>query len=336
MKASVTLLLLLTFVSPSWAADAGPQPKIEIPRIRYDIGKIFEQPQYEYAFTVRNRGKADLIIDKVQPGCGCTAAKFDSLIAPGSEGKIWLVVDGNKVHGEFEKTATVHSNDPVHSVMTLYIAGNERPYVNVTPAGRIYLMGHFDEPVEKKVTLSSNEEGLDFKVSGVTSDVDEQITYDVTPGDAHGEYVLTVRKNPKLPTNTTYGAIYVHTNSEHSPEVGIPVQVVTKGAITVQPEMVNFGRVKFTENGTNASPVTRSVILLKTSGEFAVEDVSVDNEHFVASLKETVPGKRFEVSVTFQPPVKSKVSQREVGELHIRTNDPGEPSITVRMVARAL
>ncbi len=46
-------------------------------------------------------------------------AKFDKVIPPGREGKIELAVGGDKVHGEFTKSATVDSNDPDHPHMTL-------------------------------------------------------------------------------------------------------------------------------------------------------------------------------------------------------------------------
>jgi hypothetical protein len=36
-----------------------------------------------------------------------TVAKFDKVVSPGREGKIELAVGGDKVHGEFTKSATV-------------------------------------------------------------------------------------------------------------------------------------------------------------------------------------------------------------------------------------
>jgi hypothetical protein len=34
----------------------------------YDFGEVFERDKYEYKFTVRNRGDADLMIEDVKPG----------------------------------------------------------------------------------------------------------------------------------------------------------------------------------------------------------------------------------------------------------------------------
>lgn len=44
------------------------KPEIFLPELRYDFGKVFEQEKYEHDFVVKNRGKADLVIDRVKPG----------------------------------------------------------------------------------------------------------------------------------------------------------------------------------------------------------------------------------------------------------------------------
>jgi len=263
-------------------------------------------------------------------------ANYDKAIPPGQEGIIEIAVDGAKVHGHFEKTATVHTNDPDHPVMTIILTGEEVPYVDVTPPGKIYLQGRYGEAVERKVTLASNEEGLDFKVLGVSSNVDDKITYKVDPGEEAGEYQLTIWKNPKLPTLATFGSLYIDTNSENAPKTTLQVQIVTKGAISVQPQTLNYGRVKFEDAGAEARDITKSVNLIKSAGEFEVQGIDIDNENFKADVETLVPGKRYKVNVVFSPPVRKSDRQNEMGEMIIRTNDPTEPSVRVRLVARAL
>lgn len=46
----------------------GNKPEIFLPELRHDFGKVFEQEKYEHDFVVKNRGKADLVIEKVKPG----------------------------------------------------------------------------------------------------------------------------------------------------------------------------------------------------------------------------------------------------------------------------
>ncbi len=318
---------------PTGAADA--KPAIEIPKMRQDFGDVFERPKYEYAFAVHNRGKADLVIESVHPGCGCTVAQFDSVIAPGGEGQIMLVLDGGRVHGEFTKTATVRCNDPDHPELTLTIAGNEIPYIAVHPQGTVYLHGRYDEPVEKTITLSSNEKDFDLKILSVTSNVDDKISYDYKPGTKKGEYVLHVQKKLNLPTSSAYGAITVHTNSEKSPDAIIQVHVMTKGSISVTPSTLNYGTVPFGNKGPG-KPVTKSIMVLRTTGEFTIKDISISNKNFTAKVAPVQAGKQYKVDVTFVPPAEKEISQREMGEMIITTDDPHEPSVRVNLIARAL
>jgi hypothetical protein len=319
------------------AAATGPRPIIEIPKMRQDFGEVFEREKFEYTFAVKNRGKADLIISDVKPGCGCTVANFDKVIAPGAEGKIELVLDGTRVHGDFVKTAQVHSNDPEHPELTLTIAGKKVGFLNVVPDGVVYLQGRYEEPIEKEVTISSNEKLPDFKVIGASSDIDDKISYEVKPGLVKGEYILKIKKNPETPISSSYGTVTIKTNSTNAPETKLQVQVMTKGNITVSPSSVNFGSVAFAAKDKNASPVTRTVMVIRNSGEgLDVKDVKIDNPNFKATVESVTPGKQFKVEVTFSPPLKRSPTQRETGELIINTNDPREPSVRVHLVARAM
>jgi len=263
-------------------------------------------------------------------------AEFDKVIPPGQEGKITLVIEGNKVHGSFSKSATVRSNDPDRPVTTITLAGTEIPYVNVTPAERVYLQGTYDEAVEKTLTVSSNEEDIDFKILGVESNLDDKITYKYQPGEHEGEWVVSLYKNPKLPTLSTYGTLTIHTNSQRAPDKTIQVQVVTKGSITVQPSLVNFGRVRFGADGQDGDVLNKTVTLIRSRGEFAIRDMTVNNNNFEAKVKEEVPGKRYTIDVRFTAPARSRAAQAESGELIIYTDDPSEPHVRVQLVARAL
>ncbi len=257
------------------------------------------------------------------------------MIPPGQEGKIKLQVNGNKVHGVFRKSATVYSNDPEHPQIRLTLQGKEIPYVEVTPQDRVYLQAYYGEKAEQVLTLHSNEKDLDFQVTGVTSNIDDKITYRYEPGE-NGTWKLYVFKNPRLPTGNIFGTLFVHTNSQRAKTKSIQVQVMTKGTITVQPAFVNFGRVKFATAGAEPGPVTRNVMLLKTRGDFRVESIEIDNPNFRADLKTVTPGRHYEVAVSFTPPRRQQANQREIGTMTIRTDDPTEPVVTVRLMARSL
>ena len=262
-------------------------------------------------------------------------AKFDKVISPGREGKIELAVGGDKVHGEFTKSATVDSNDPDHPHMTLTVTGKEIPYVNIQPEGTVYMHGRFGEAVEQDLTISSNEKDLDLKVLGVHSNIDDKITYAVEPAPAPGTYTLKVFKNPKLPTLSTYGTITVSTNSKRAPDTTVQVHVMTKGSITLSPTILTYGAVKFTDENGPGAPETKALTVTKTAGGFKIKDVAINNDNFKAVVDPVTAGQQYRIQVTFTPPVRKTARQTEVGEMIIHTDDPNEPAVRVQLVARA-
>lgn len=263
-------------------------------------------------------------------------AKFDKVIPPGQEGKIEMAVEGDRVSGTFLKTATVRTNDPVKRTFTIGIGGTEIPFVKLAPVGTVFLQGRFDEAVHRQVILNSNEKDLDFKVTRLSSNIDDKITYTYAPTGTPGEYRLDIHKNPKLPTLTTYGSLFVHTNSKRSPKTDIQVNVMTKGAISVSPMTLNFGPVRFGDREAEGSPVTKSVVLFKSTGGLEVTRIDLNNASFSA-VPEPVPGgNQYRVQVTFRPPMKRQNRHVESAEMIIHTNDKLEPAIRVQVVARAM
>jgi hypothetical protein len=322
-------------VVPVWAQDE-KRPAIDIPETRHDFGAIFEQKEYIHNFAVYNRGTADLVIKEVDPACGCTVAKFDRLIPPGGKGNIEFVLDGGRVHGQFNKTALVVSNDPRRTTMTIAVAGSEIPYLNLKPEGTVYLHGRYDEHVERILTIGSNEKEQDFKVTGVTSNLDDKITYTIDPGPGDNEYTLSIYKNPKLPTLITTGTISIHSNSTGSPRTDVQVHLMTKGSINVTPSVLNFGPVKFGEALASGQPVTKGIIVSRSTGDFEIREVQFSNGNFVAAVEPISQGKQYRVQVTFTPPPKRLVQQDETAEMIIRTSDALEPAIRVALAARAM
>ncbi len=320
----------------SGSARSQGQPKIDIPETRHDFGRVFERKQYIHEFMVYNRGDADLVINNVRPSCGCTVTNFDKLVAPGKQGKIEFVLDGEKVHDEFNKNATVSSNDPTHPTMTIAVTGHEIPYLEIEPAGTVYLHGRYGEHIERSMTVSSNEEDLNFQILRASSNIDDKITYQVEPTSTAGTYQVTVYKNPLLPTLITYGTLYLHTNSKVAAKSEIQVHIITKGDISVSPQAVNFGQVKFAEGAGSGQAVTRSIIVSKSAGEFSIKDVRLSNPNFSAIVEPVADGKQYRVQVTFTPPLKTLAQQSETSEMIIHTNDAQEPAIRVAVAARAM
>jgi hypothetical protein len=257
-------------------------------------------------------------------------AEYDKVIPPGQEGEITLEVKGAGIQGEFSKSATITSNDPRNPRKVISISGKIVAYVELQPSSRIYLRGMYGEKVEKEVTLKSNEK-QDFEIKKVTSNIDDKITYKVIPTEDPKLYRIKVWKNPKLPTMNLWGTLYIHTNSEHSPEKVVQVSVTTRGAIVVQPSTLNFGT--YSPAKAPVGTIEKSITVFKVQGDFHIRNVEFSSDLYEAAVEPLEGGKSYKVTVSFQPGEEKK---QYVDEMIIKTDDPQEPSLRVRLLARII
>lgn len=76
-----------------------------------NLGKIIEGQKVAVAFRFRNSGDKPLIIESVQPSCGCTVADYPKEpIAPGAEGEISGTFNSEGREGLQHKELTVKAN----------------------------------------------------------------------------------------------------------------------------------------------------------------------------------------------------------------------------------
>ena len=76
-----------------------------------DFGKIQEGQQLEVSFRFRNTGSKPLVIERVQPSCGCTVAEQPKEPIPsGAEGLIKATFNSRNHVGINHKTLNVFAN----------------------------------------------------------------------------------------------------------------------------------------------------------------------------------------------------------------------------------
>jgi len=93
------------------AKPEGPLPAFKFERLEYDFGQIREGDKVAYTYKFQNTGQAPLIIQGVQPTCGCTAPDWSKEPIPaGSSGFVKVEFDSNGKQGIQNKTVTVSAN----------------------------------------------------------------------------------------------------------------------------------------------------------------------------------------------------------------------------------
>jgi hypothetical protein len=76
-----------------------------------DFGKIEEGQKLEVSFRFKNTGDKPLVINRVQPSCGCTVAdQSNEPVAPGAAGVVKAVFNSDGHEGINHKNLYVYSN----------------------------------------------------------------------------------------------------------------------------------------------------------------------------------------------------------------------------------
>lgn len=97
------------FVCMSCCASA---QQLALDRNEHHFGTIREIAKVQTTFTATNVGSADLIIEKVQPACGCTAGELgQNVLQPGESTTITITFDPKGKSGSIRKLVRILSND---------------------------------------------------------------------------------------------------------------------------------------------------------------------------------------------------------------------------------
>ena len=99
-----------------------PKETVAFDKSEHDFGVISESGGIvECEFTLENKGDTPLIIQKVTPSCGCTAADYTKEpIAPGKKGFVKATFNPGGNKNVFTKTITVYTNaNPSRKSLTI-------------------------------------------------------------------------------------------------------------------------------------------------------------------------------------------------------------------------
>ncbi len=161
--------------------------------------------------------------------------RFDKVIPPGSEGKVYATVDVAHAKGPIQKQITLATNDPQRPEAVLYIKAVIKSYVDIMPTDQVRFTVTRGEDATQNVTLvPENGRKIEFGEPSVNSDY-----FDVKkqPGDA---YELKVSLKPTTPIGTQQAVVTVPASGLPDKKVDIPIIAVVRGPITVLPAVVSF------------------------------------------------------------------------------------------------
>lgn len=319
----LSLFFFLGAVSP---AHADARPSLALSHDSYDFGVVAQGTVVVHEFEVKNAGTADLVIERIIPSCGCTAATMVSpTVKPGASERIKVTFDTSGFMGPKTKTVQILTNDPQSSEQVLKLKGSVLSGVKVEPSRVSFGEISPSAPVSDRRREFSVElvNGDNLEIAK-TSTLSRFLT--VTPLETKGRRVtVQVEVAPNTPRGDFRDRVVVELTGGRSTTINVPVTAFIAGDIRLSSSTVSFGvvsggtvierRVQF-ENRSSA-PISLNAL---ESSEPAVE----------ASFVEVQPGRQGVIVLRLDP-TKMKGDLR--GIVQVSTTHPTEAALSINVTA---
>lgn len=200
------------------------QSIIEFNKETHDFGTIEEGANVTYDFIFKNKGKSPLVLQSVEPSCGCTTPSYTKEpILPGKTGKITVSYNSQGRPNAFHKSITVRTNseDPVK---VIYIKGFVNPKTPAPASMAVLSLDKYEANIGnlqlgqtalQKFTIKNMGAG-DLVISNIRSNcncVNHNGIRTLKPGEG---FVLELRYTPRQKGNMEE-EVMIYSNDRKSP-----------------------------------------------------------------------------------------------------------------------
>lgn len=325
-----SVALLLAAAVPAVAQDAQPRAVVAAPV--QDFGKVSQGQQLSHDFEIRNEGTAPLELNRVEPACGCTVAKFDRIIPPGGTGKVHADIDTATLAGSVSRGITVYTNDPANPQLTLTFKVDATPKLNVHPGyARYQVVVGEEAPGILRQTIYAVD-GSEFEVTGVDSPwphlttrhwrakEDERIEHEKAKGS---QWVVEMNFDyNEAPVGPLAQELVIHTNHPTAKRIVVPISGFVRPTMWATPNEIQIGEISID------SPRRMSVVVQNFLAD-PVAITGVSSPWGEAVTTEVIPieeGRRYSVQITMTPEMPKGPF---AGKLEIATDSPKKPVLEV-------
>ena len=360
-KIGITAMLVL-FVIVSIA-----QPQIQFDNTTYDFGNIKEEAGPATGrFEFTNTGNEDLLLVRVAPGCGCTAANYTKeAIPPGGRGFIDATYNPMNRPGNFHKSIRVTINAPVEEGKTatpvmLFIKGfvEKRPPTKYELAG--YKEGNGEVRIKERYvrleTKSSTPLKYEVPIKNF-SDKATTVTFLNLPAHikvetsfkkelkADQEGMITITFDPKVKDQigNVREIITIQTQDPVEPKFTFymdinvfedfstysPEQLKKAPVAVLSTELIQFGNVAKNTQLTQTIKLTNS-----GKSPLHIRQIKPSNLAYTVKMdkSEIQPGDFATLTITFN----ARRVGAQNGTIDLIINDPKNPTLTFKVEATVL
>jgi len=294
-------------------------PAIQFDSTTNDFGQVLAGEAVQHVFTFTNTGSEDLIISKVEPGCGCThAGEWTHLAKPGQTGIIPVRLNTAGFVGATDKAITVTCNDPRQPDVSLKLRGKVRKALEMQPPAAILNLQP-DSPFGAAVIRITNhleQPLLLFAPQSTNGALSAELRTNL-PGR---DYAVVISNTAPLPPGALAANITLATSWTNLPVLSLPVLANAFPTFTIIPSQIDLAVMA-------TGQVTRVAVLNNGTNAVSLSEPTVSAVGAEVSLVETKPGIEFTATLSFLAGFRLPA-----GEKHwfsVRTSHPLCPVIQV-------
>jgi len=289
-----------------------------LPSTSFDLANVQQGEVVEHRFTILNPGPSIIklrIVELSHPGM---KVRMPQELPAGQTGSITITWDTRSVQGDTTAQALLLFNEAESAIVSL--SAKVIPPIDILPYPVVFISGFQGEVVTRTLEIVDND-SAPLNVTGISRENGDSIrSYSATfktlePGRRHQ---LNIELKSEAPLGRSQDVLLVQTDHARFPVLRIPVNLLVKSDVYINPESVDFGEI----TAEDRSPET---FLLKTRNR-PIKVLSVRSDLSFIRVKEANPNPasthEFSVEIEGNP-----AAGRFSGNIYIRTDDPEFPEL---------
>lgn len=320
------VILCSLFVLPLGALsdDAIPKPVIVIDSPVFSFGSVPQGALVKHDFLVKNTGTMDLIIQKVTPSCGCTAAlPPNGPIPAGQSAAITVSFDTSGFEGDKEKTVRVFSNDIDNPQPVLTLKGRIDTALVIDPVRVSFgdvMQSEFVKPADVSIKVKDGVEGTIKEIATFS----KALTVTTKSNDGKNAVASVGLSSQLLPGELRDRVLITLAYKDGREQTfNIPVIGNVAAGVVIQPRTLSFGVLE------GPDPIIRNAKVVGVGKDsFDISSVESDSDNVHVSYKAVKPGQIYVLTITVDPKDFS-LDLRAV--VKVTTTSKEQPSLTLNV-----
>src|ERR1019366_4684129 len=298
---------------------AGPKIQFETPI--YDFGKVRSGEPIKHTFVFTNTGDGLLILNAVQPQCGCTAAgEWTKQVEPGNTGSIPIQVNTYGYNGTVIKQVTVTCNVKTQATVFLQLKGTLYKPIDFSPPMAVINIAPDSDSGSVLVTITNNTEDP-LMLSSPESN-NRLFSAQLTTNEPGKAYQLKVSIAPPMPAGSVQAQINLRTGWTNPVVLTIPAIASVQPSVMVIPSYVTLPAGPLVAGLTNSVAIEN-----RSTNALELSEPLVNVPGVEARIKEVRPGFSFAAMLEF--PQGFEVPPGRQVELSVKSSNPRFPVVKV-------